>query len=101
MLSPAPYIRPAEPAWPLADQLRHLLTMLRAVGMQAGALRIQCDFDLQLAESVLASHEPQLAEYSPHARRLLASLRAAIAARETTPTQGQQTPPASPATSLP
>ncbi len=39
MLSPAPYVRPAEPAWPLADELRHLITMLRAVGTQAGTLR--------------------------------------------------------------
>jgi hypothetical protein len=39
MLSPTPYIKPAEPTHSLPDELRHLVTMLRAVGMQAGVLR--------------------------------------------------------------
>jgi hypothetical protein len=39
MTAPTPYIKPAEPTHSLSDELRHLVTMLRAVGMQAGVLR--------------------------------------------------------------
>lgn len=36
-MSAAPeYIKPPEPAWSLADDVRHLVTMLRAVAMQTG-----------------------------------------------------------------
>jgi hypothetical protein len=41
-MSHQPYIKPPEPKWSIADELRHLITMLRAVALQAGAVRRRC-----------------------------------------------------------
>jgi uncharacterized protein YerC len=58
------YVKPAEPQWSVADDLRHLLTLLRAATMQAGTLHKRAKgnvaYRIGLLAEALGNHENTL-----------------------------------------